>query len=347
MPHNCVSSFVGPALGFLAAFCALPLMLGSVAEHRETNLEGGNPQTTDAVVSGHVYNADTDAPLAGATVAVYPCELTGISVSLKVITLVDGSYIIPAPSCYRAIATAAGFVREEYQGDARLFARPLELTGGKRLDNFDFRLEVAAVISGLVVDAKNQPIARMEVQALQQEFSPRRPHINTIQWVLTNENGEFSLDALPRGDYHVCASPSANFGGVKGPAPGWTYHKTCYLSAASFSGGKEIHAETGKETGGIRLKVDAEKSYTIVAEIQDPSGDDKRRHYLPSLLGAAEWNSAGHENTITIPQIFPGVYTLVVTARDADSGDKVGEGSKTFPIVDSDVHVTISIEPSK
>jgi hypothetical protein len=204
---------------------------------------------------------------------------------------------------------------------------------------------VAAIISGSVFDDRGQPVAHLNVSAHRRRFEVAgKSHSPTIQLVRTDDQGKFRLDALPPGDYFVCADGAHKTEGATGPAPGWTYHLRCFPSAPSVDEALPVHATLGKETSGIRFQITADKTYNIVAEPQDPAGTVGRSYGLRIPRGA--WNSVGHGNVTTIPQVFSGTYTLVMIASDgelAGFGPSVGVGSRTIQVTDSDVHVAIPI----
>lgn len=318
----------------------------------------GNPREVhggqieeDAHVSGHVYRADTGAAMAGSVVTLSPCFVAGMMWALTATTATDGSYTVSGrPFCYQASASSQGFVPQGYGLDLHpLVGIPLNLKPGDKVDNIDFHLGVAAIISGSVFDERGQPVAHLNVSAHRRKFEVGgKSHSPTTQLVRTDNQGKFRLDALPPGDYFICADGAHKTEGATGPASGWTYHLRCFPSAPSVDEAPRVHATRGKETSGIRFQITADKTYNIVAEPEDPSAGTVGRSYHVGIPHGAH-TSEGHGNVTTIPQVFPGTYTIVMIARDendrnvAGVGSLVGVGSRTIQVIDSDVHVTIPI----
>jgi hypothetical protein len=249
----------------------------------------------------------------------------------------DRSYTVSGrPFCYDASASSTGFVPQGY-------GREFNLKPGDKVENIDFHLAAGAIISGSVLDEKSQPVAHLNVSARRRRFEVGgKSHSPVLQLVMTDDKGNFRLDALPPGDYFVCADTAHKTAGATGPAPGWTYHLRCFPSAPSVDEAQLVHATTGKETSGIRFQITADKTYNIVDEPQDPAAGTVRRSYHLGIPRGT-WTSEGRGDVTTIPQMFPGTYTLVMVARDENEQKVAGVGSRTIQVIDSDVHVTIPI----
>lgn len=324
-------------IAILLAFASSVASLVAESNANPRAVRGGQKEI-DAQVSGHVYRADTGAPLAGAVVTLRPCYVAGSMWVLTATTAADGSYTVSVrPFCYLASASSPGFVPQPPGGT------PFNLKPGDKVDSVDFHLPVAAIISGSVFDGTSQPVAHLNVSAHRRRFEVGgKSHSPALQLVMTDDQGHFRLDALPSGDYFVCADAAHKTAGATGPAPGWTYHLRCFPSAPSVDEAQPVHAIPGKETSGIRFQITADKTYNIVAEPQDPGAGTAGRSYDLNIPHGA-WASEGHGNVTTIPQVFPGTYTLVMLSRDESRQRVAGVGSRTIQVIDSDVHVTIPI----
>jgi len=317
---------------FAATFCVL-------ASVGVSSSAVGGAQLVDGTVSGHVYRADTRAPLANAVVTLSPCYIAGVPWSLRTTTGADGSYTVSGPPfCYSATASAPGFVPQNDGSDP--FG--VNLSSGKKVENVNFHLAVAAVISGSV-SYGSQPVANVGVSAVRRQYSVGgESHPQTVQFVMTDEQGNFRLDTLPEGEYFVCVDAAHETAGATGPAPGWTYHRTCYPSAPSIEKAQQVYATTGKETG-IRFRITADKTYTIVAEVQGADAANASRSYLVDLRPSGMTTYGSRGNVVTIPQIFPGTYTLIIVPTDDANHQPVGQGSQTLQVVDKNVHVIVPI----
>ena len=332
-------------------FCVFPSAIaGAGAAQANPNVARAGSQEIGARVSGHVFRADTGAPLAGAVVTLNPSYVIGIMWFEKTTTGADGSYTVAAaPFSYTATASSPGFVPQNYGRGISPWAKELNLSSGQKVENIDFHLAVAAVVSGSVSDGKGQPVAHIRVSAVHRQFWPGgESHLRTVQLEMTDDQGNFHLDALPPGDFFVCADAAHETVGATGPVPGWTYRRICYPSAPSVENAQQVRASAGKETAGIRFQMTADKTYTIFAEAQDPAAGNVRRSYFPSLQPSGMSTSGAVGNMATIPQVFPGTYTLTLAAFETfENGvrELVGKGSQSLQVVDSDVHIVVPIVP--
>lgn len=176
--------FLRIATALCLLFCAV--VTSRVAAHANQN--GVTDQQDRAFVSGHVYRADNAAPMAGAVVALSPCYVAGVMWEQKATTAADGSYTVTArPFCYFAAASASGFVRQEYVPTGARTTPVFDLKTGDRVEDIDFRLAVAATISGSVSGANGQPVPKIPVSAMQLHFYPSgESHLSSVQSVMTD-----------------------------------------------------------------------------------------------------------------------------------------------------------------
>jgi hypothetical protein len=98
-------------------------------------VRGGQTQA-DAHVSGHVYRADTGAPMAGAVVTLSPCFVAGMMWTLTATIAADGGYTVSGrPFCYQASASSPGFVPQGYGLDLHpLVGIPFDLKPGDKVE---------------------------------------------------------------------------------------------------------------------------------------------------------------------------------------------------------------------
>lgn len=330
----------------VVVFCAL-----RASDARQRPTSDPNPtgarvgsREVNAVVSGRVFRADSGEPLQGAVITLSPCHVAGVMWTAKAVSGADGRYVVStSPFCYFAGASAIGFVPQGYGRDTAIWPKPLSLHSGESIQDVDFRLPVAASIPGVVYDQNAQPVVNIRVSALQRQFSSGGvSRLRAIETVMTDREGKFLLGKVGPGDYFICADAAHATAGATGPAPGLTYRKTCYPSSLPSDQAKEVHAIAGTETPPIRLQVTADKTFTVFADIDDPDVGTNRRSYIPDLSRIGFFSSS-RGKTLTIPQVFPGTYTLSIEALDGDNF--VGEGSRTVRIVDADVHVVVPISP--
>src|SRR2546429_229264 len=99
-------------------------------------------------ISGHVYRADTGAPLAKAVVILYPLAVISNGRYPRAETETDGSYrsYDVLPRSYTVAAACEGFVKQDYSSDGTLTGKFLAVNSENPLQNIDFHLALAGVI---------------------------------------------------------------------------------------------------------------------------------------------------------------------------------------------------------
>lgn len=296
-------------------------------------------------ISGHVYRADTGAPLAKAVVTLYPPAGLTDGRYRHAETETDGSYRFydVSPRSYMVAAAREGFVRQDYTPDGPVTGKFLAVNSENPLRNIDFHLALAGVISGSVVDDDGLAVGEIEVSAVRLVSSPGGlESARRVQVTQTDERGSFRLAGLEPGSYYVCVNgPNGN---VIAPRNGrQSYRETYYVNATAPTGAQQVQVVVGDETEDIRISVPAEKRYNITARVSGPERDGvpSRYRYDVRVEGRNHSSSTRDDGSFTIPDIPPGDYTLVATAWEVST--YIGEGKAVVHVVDADVQVSISV----
>ncbi len=157
-----------------------------------------------SAIKGVVTNEADGSPIVGATIAVHtllsnplvrPFHCLGMTKTNE-----KGEYAISlAPGYYLVFAKAEGFESEWFENaDNPASATPVQVKADEHTV-IDFALSPLGGISGKVVDqTTGQPVAGAKVNAFLEKKHERR-HFHA----LTNAEGNYSLTALPAGEYIV------------------------------------------------------------------------------------------------------------------------------------------------
>lgn len=296
-------------------------------------------------ISGHVYRADTGAPLAKAVVTLNTTWAISNGRYPRAVTEDDGSYRFydVQPNTYHAFAACEGFVKQDYSRDGTLEGKFLIVNSENPLQNIDFHLARAGIISGSVVDERDKAVPQIEVSAVRLVFSPgglESPH--RVQATETDEGGSFRLKGLEPGSYYVCVNgPNGKVLGNR--TRGESYRETYYGNATSPAGAQLVRVVAGDETKDTRITVPAEKRYNITVRVSGPGQDGvpSRYSYQVFLEGRNQSSSTRGDGSITIPDIPPGDYTLVSTAWEVST--YVGQSSTAVHVVDADVQINVQV----
>ena len=167
-------------------------------------------------LEGTVVSAAGSAPLRGARVTLSASEAERPSTrDYAASTDREGHFAISgvAPGRYIFKASKPGYVAQSYRPNGNSGAETiLELLGGQKVDNLQFKLSRAAVILGRVTDEDGEPVVGVQVEALVTKFTGGvvgTPFLKG-QWVpvkvaTTNDLGEYRMFGLDPGGYYVAA----------------------------------------------------------------------------------------------------------------------------------------------
>ncbi len=300
-------------------------------------------QELSTKVRGHVYRADTGAPIAKAKVTLYTAWASSNGWYPTAETDADGSYSFfdLRPNTYIPRASCEGFVTGEYSVDGTLDGKFLQLKSGNAFQNVDFHLAVAGVISGSVSDEHGAAVRDIEVSAVRVQFSPGGTEkLIRVQGTETDGQGNFRLTGLLPDSYFVCVNgPHGN------TIPGRDYRETYYPEEASPKTAKRVSVVAADETKNINVLVRAEKRYRITGRVSGPGplNDSGRYRYLVSIKGRNHTSSVQDDGSFTIPDIPAGDYTLIALAEEPPTYQNAGLGTATVHIADADAQVIIEV----
>ncbi len=194
---------------------------------------------TTGSISGHVYRADTGAPIPDANVDVNFSVANMVSPQpLTTITAADGSFSFTEldPGSYLVYAQAGAFFSEKIN-------KPINLRSGENIKNADVRLDPAGVVSGTVTDENDEPVPGAYVQLFEPDGQTKSTGMGPF---MADAQGHFRLPGVGPGEWYLAAG-LADLSVV-------TMHDVP-LSADSDSMTKAhtITVKPGGETAGVNL----------------------------------------------------------------------------------------------
>jgi len=331
------------------AVCLLSLLMMFSAAKEKVSAQTDNPAKPNAsqkipLISGHVYRADTRAPIAKATVTLYTAFASSNGSYVTAETDSDGSYSFTDVrlNTYIPKATCDGFVAGDYSLDGTLDGKFLQLKPGVTFQKVDFYLTVAGVISGSISDDHGAPLKNIEVNAVRRQFlAGGAEKVIQVQGDRTDANGIFHLPGLLPGAYFIVANgPHGN------TVPGNDYSEKFYPDAASVKNATAVAVVAGDETKDIHISVTAEKRYTLTGQVSGPkpAGDSTRYRYSVGIKGRNSSYSMKDDGTFTMPGVPAGDYILKVLANELPSYQNAGIGEAVVHIADADTHVNLVVD---
>ncbi|HEY6466846.1 MAG TPA: carboxypeptidase regulatory-like domain-containing protein [Candidatus Acidoferrales bacterium] len=314
----------------------LPQSLGSVASPATSNGASGS-------ISGHVYRADSGAPLAGAVVflnaipnmsdvrnrsqfwpapaVVARSDANGV---YKFQSLAPGKYVVSAQrqGFIQTYLSLRGFIRQYPQ---------IEVSK-KPVTNVDGRLRTSGVIAGTVTDPSGRPIPGMMVSIVRRTTWLETGKFARLDSVRTDEDGRYRALLPAPADYYVTAGqPPPGF-----RTPASFYARAYYPHAASPAEAQTIHVDPAAPAAvDLQLTPITVPTYTVTVKIVAGKKDADQYHtvwfeeggddvhaFLPGLnLSVLPTQYAAPGEVIQFRGVHPGRFTVGVGNATIERGE--------------------------
>jgi hypothetical protein len=261
-----------PRLGIIIVLLGGVLGFGPQGGRAQTSAPGAQapPTMPESVptgsIAGHVYRADTGAPLAGAVLQLLVNRRPVLSAGPPapppaVRTGPDGAYTFGSlePGSYSVqLSQRAGFLAPRPPSQRAFVA------AGQATQDIDFRLQSAAAISGSVHDEYNDPLPGMTAAVFcpDPNLDPRA-NASAGRWqtsTRTDDQGNFRLSNFPPGRCYVAIAADGAF------FPGATLKRArFYPDADSMEKAQAVEVKPGQEIDNLRFRFPLALSGTLGA----------------------------------------------------------------------------------
>jgi hypothetical protein len=247
-------------------------------------------------VEGDVVDAQTGAPIAGARVSANPA---GGGKTIVVRTNVAGHF---------QFATDAASIKQVF------VARPGYLTALKPCNvSSALRIELppSAVITGRVVDEDGFPVARANVQAIQDWYFYSQRRRRVVRGVLTDDQGRYRLPDLAAGRYWITVDA---FNLAEWDA---RYVPEYYPGDLKPEEKNKIDVKAGEEKTGIDIQLKRVDGVTISGRIVSQPGTNLNGLFLAldhGWSGGTFRTGRQVNGEFAIPHVPPGDYVLHVSS---------------------------------
>jgi hypothetical protein len=346
-----------PAI-ILIFFAANPAVAGAAqgppAQSKTSSQKTG---TASGQISGHIYRADTGAPIVKAEVVLIPVNGTGSEAEGErryTLTGTDGFYTFGHVAVGTCVVHTSpqGFVSRYFDDAASSEdSRILAVGSGEALERIDIRVVSEGVISGTVLDEDNQPLVGVPVQAVRLSYERGGRRRETPQAAVnTDDLGNFRLYRLPPGNYFVRIENTS----INVQTGRQVTQRAYYPGTVSIENAQPLKVADGSEVSGIRFSVIAAPTYSVTGNIVDASGSGGPKQYSVMLLhlsgGDIALNAAASAGgSFTIQGVTPGEYLLHATAMQTKAGAQTKGPSRgiagyiTIRVPDSDVRANVQV----
>jgi protocatechuate 3,4-dioxygenase beta subunit len=275
-------------------------------------------RTGTARLRGHVYAADSGAPLRRARVRLSSPELREGRVTM---TDAQGAYEfkdLPAGR-YNINADKGSYVGLGY-GQTRPLepGKPIEILDGQTIEKVDFALPRGAVITGRVLDEYGEPVADVQVMPMQMRYAQgRRRMLPSGRSSSTNDAGEFRIFGLAPGQYYLSAVlRNMMFGSDSDDRSG--YAPTYFPGTANPAEAQRIRVDLGQTLSDVIIALATTRTAKASGTVTDAQG----RPLASGMVMAMPRGNTGMffgptgngpirpDGTFVVPSLPPGEYLL-------------------------------------
>lgn len=275
-------------------------------------------RTGTARIRGHVFAADSGAPLRRARIRLNSQELREGRLTL---TDAQGTYEfkdLPAGR-YTVNADKGGYVGLAY-GQTRPLepGKPLEILDGQTVEKIDFALPRGGVITGHVVDEYGEPVADVQVAPMQMRYAQgRRRMMPTGRVSSTNDIGEFRLFGLSPGQYYISATlRNMSFGADSDERVG--YAPTYYPGTANPAEAQRVRLDLAQSLSDVNIALVTTRTAKLSGTVVDSQGRVVGGGFVMALprgnttmfFGPAGNGPIRPDGSFVLNSVAPGEYRL-------------------------------------
>jgi hypothetical protein len=270
-----------------------------------------------ARIRGHVYAAETGAPIRRAQVRIFSPALRE-----NVATATDerGAFELKelAAGRYTVSASKGSYVSLQYgQTRPNQAGTPIELLDGQVLEKIDFALPRGSIITGRVVDEFGEPVADVQVAPMQSRFQQGRRQLMPMgRFGTTNDIGEFRIFGLPPGQYYIAATLRNFMLGDSDDRSGYT--PTYFPGTANPAEAQRVKVDIGQTMSDVNIALIATRTARVTGSVADGEGRPVRsgnvmavpRGGFGMFFGPTGNGQIQPDGTFTVSGLAPGEYRL-------------------------------------
>jgi hypothetical protein len=245
---------------------------------------------------------------------------------------------------YRVTASRNGYLSLGYGQRQRLEpGQWIELKGEEILDDIDFRLPRAGVVTVRVTDEGGEPVEDVRVEALQPRFNVfgirgLMPVVSSSP-ALTDDRGEVRLSGLAPGEYYVSASVTITPFDRRDDRH--VYAQTYYPGTRSPADAVRVLVGAGREQV-LTLPLTSLRAADITGVVRRSDGSALRRPsaFLAETIGPRSLGATFQPNgDFIIQNVFPGEYSMMVADQDAQRPESDEFATVRVTITGEDISV--------
>ena len=224
-------------------------------------------QDNDGVIEVTVRNSVSKAPVPNARVRFVAFKTPPPNTIIDTTSDENGRVVFKdlAPGNYTVDAQQEGFVRSL---TSVVVQTTLTISAAKKKIDYEALLIPGAIVRGRVLDPDGNPLAKADVSLRAYTWVLGRRGITPTSMGTsggpTDDRGEYSISALPAGEYllRVELRPQSN-GGLYSSSFDNLSRVTYYPGVADGTAAAKISVAVGQEQGGLNIRIPNIKAYRI------------------------------------------------------------------------------------
>ena len=234
------------------------------------------PAKGTAIITGHVIDEQTGAPLRRAMVG---AMLQDGRSSGMTTTDAEGRFEVRELRAgrYTVNASKAGYVSWAFgQRRADEPGTILDVLDGQQVEKIAIALPRGGAITGRITDEVGEPIAQAHVQALRRRYVAGSRRLSFAGDATTDDLGAFRIYGLVPGEYYVSASVRVNMVMAR-PAMGSAelegFTPTYYPGTPNAADAQRVAVKAGQESGGVSFALTTTRLSRIRGRVLASSGE--------------------------------------------------------------------------
>jgi protocatechuate 3,4-dioxygenase beta subunit len=344
-------------LRILSALLLAGTSVALVAQSVPSNLEKADGKLANCTVSGRVVTAGEGSPIKSARVTLI-LQNPGERQFYQSTSNPEGQFVVQgvAPGRYQFFATHSGYVNRFYLSEEMDEGAMLSLKPGQKITDVLFRMVPAAVATGHITDEDGEPMAEVEVTALQpaddeedEDDSPLHSRMQDLMPAAsgrTDDRGQYRIFGLRPGDYYLRASETEE------PRLGGTFRMDVHARQELGTGYAPLYypgvlqldqAQLVSVRAGEEAQADFAfrpvKTVTVSGRVIGPKGPASGASINLEQLEAGDssnhYTSTDEKGSFTLKGIAPGRYAIIASYRG--DGDKPYQGQQRVEVGNEDI----------
>ena len=259
----------------IAILLLTPILISATAAAQSQPSTTATPSQKPGKVEGVVTSSVNDAPVKKATVTL---RNLGQQFAYAAISDAAGHFLFEnvQPGSYHVAADSSGFMAAAGRPSAMI---PITVAEEQEVKDVAVKLTPLGNITGHVLDADGEPLARANVEAMRYVYRQGRKQLQGTGGSSTNDLGEYQIIDLRPGRYYIRASAQPRIPRLpphtRLAISETAYPSTFYPNGSDVTQAKATQVDAGAHIGDVDFRLIEVPSHHIRGKVVDsqPAGN--------------------------------------------------------------------------